>query len=104
MAISRAVPIGHMALKPLAEKEQGKISVGSAPKHFIINEELICDRSQYFENTFRGGFKEPEGKNTRLDGDEPGIFGKVIEWIYTLNYDCGFENFELQSESFYDSH
>ena len=59
-----------------------KIFVGPKRKEWIIHEDLICDRSDYFKAAFNDGFKETDEKEIYLDDDDPAAFALFVDWIY----------------------
>jgi hypothetical protein len=58
-----------------------KIFVGPKRKEWVIHEDLICDRSDYFKAVFKDGFKETDEKEIHLD-DDPAAFALFVDWIY----------------------
>ena len=57
----------------------------SALEKFQIHENLVCAKSDFFRKAYQGQFKESFTKTVDFV-DEPDIFAKFVEWIYTEDY------------------
>lgn len=68
-----------------------KVYVGPKRKLWILNEELLCDRSDYFKAAFQGNFKEASEKEVYLEEEDSEAFAMFVNWVYgcLLRYEPG---------------
>lgn len=59
------------------------ILVGPAEKKWVMHENLLASKSDFFRATFRGGFREGEDGVLRLPEDGPRPFELFVGWIYS---------------------
>jgi hypothetical protein len=64
------------------------VGQGKERKTWILNEDLLCDRVNYFRAGFKSDFKEGKHKQMDLPEDDPSAFGKVVDGIYKRFLDC----------------
>jgi hypothetical protein len=65
-----------------------KISVGPQRESWLIHEDVICERVQFFKKAFMGGFMEAGKKEIFLEDDDPQVFGHFIDWLYGKSLHC----------------
>jgi hypothetical protein len=58
-----------------------RIYVGSQRRLWVLPEEPLCDRVQFFKSTFQGGFREGDEKVLELPEDDPIAFGYILDYI-----------------------
>jgi len=58
-----------------------RIYVGSQRRLWVLPEEALCDRVQFFKSTFQGGFREGDEKVLELPEDDPIAFGYILDYI-----------------------
>jgi hypothetical protein len=58
-----------------------RIYVGSQRSLWVLPEEALCDRVQFFKSTFQGGFREGDKKVLELPEDDPIAFGFILDHI-----------------------
>jgi hypothetical protein len=58
-----------------------KIFVGSERKLWILPEQLLCDRLEYFKSAFQSGFQESKNKVLELPEDDPTAFAFILDRI-----------------------
>jgi len=58
-----------------------RIYVGSQRRLWVLPEEALCDRVQFFKSTFQGGFREGDEKVLELPEDDPIAFGFILDGI-----------------------
>ncbi|KAH8781821.1 hypothetical protein BGZ57DRAFT_853000 [Hyaloscypha finlandica] len=58
-----------------------RIYVGSQRRLWVLPEEALCDRVQFFKSTFQGGFREGDEKVLELPEDDPIAFGFILDRI-----------------------
>jgi hypothetical protein len=58
-----------------------RIYVGSQRSLWVLPEEALCDRVQFFKSTFQGGFREGDEKVLELPEDDPIAFGFILDHI-----------------------
>jgi len=57
-----------------------KIYVGEGDENcWVLHEDVLCGRSDFFKMGFKGGFKEAHEKVMRLPEDDPVMFGYFVE-------------------------
>lgn len=62
--------------------------VGSERKQFVLNEDLLCDKIDFFRAAFRGPFKESAERNMELSDNDAAAFSKLIDWLYGVPVQC----------------
>ncbi|RDW84524.1 hypothetical protein BP6252_02114 [Coleophoma cylindrospora] len=76
---SRLRAIEAKPIRPVSEL----IHVGPKRKLWVLNEDLLCDRSTHFSALFQGpSFRDVEDKEIWLDDDDVSAFGLFVDWIY----------------------
>lgn len=59
-----------------------QLVVGTEGRIFNVHRDLICDRVDFFRQSFAGGFAESHTNSMRLEEDDPNIFAMLIGWVY----------------------
>ncbi|TAQ83611.1 hypothetical protein B7494_g8067 [Chlorociboria aeruginascens] len=59
-----------------------EIYVGEERKLWVLHEDLLCDRIDFFASAFKSGFKEGREKKMDLEEEDPEAFGLLVDWIY----------------------
>jgi len=72
----------------LTSDKQVKIFVGPEKKMFVLDEELLCERVDYFRGCFKSGFKESQKKVLNLVDDDGEAFTHVVDWVYGHSLEC----------------
>ncbi|KAK0122373.1 hypothetical protein ONS95_010614 [Cadophora gregata] len=62
-----------------------KIYVGPEKKCWMIHEAVICNKSTFFRNAFRGNFAEGTSKTMTLEEDDPAVFSLFVDWLCGSN-------------------
>jgi BTB/POZ domain len=65
-----------------------KISVGPRKVSWVVHQEVICQRSEFFRMAFTGGFQESEKKEMHLEEEDPRMFGHFVDWLYGKQLYC----------------
>lgn len=55
---------------------------------WILSENLLCDRVDFFRAAFKGPFAEANHKEMIFTEDHVGAFAKFIDWVYTGKVEC----------------
>ncbi|CAG8951256.1 hypothetical protein HYFRA_00008004 [Hymenoscyphus fraxineus] len=79
-----------------------KVYVGPERKMWVLNEELLCTRLDYFRAAFRGGgsgFQEGAEKSIHLAEEDPSVFACAVEYLHRGTNRCGECNW-LNDKSF----
>lgn len=58
------------------------VAEGNAQKKFVIHQDLICARSDFFRNSMKDGWKESNEGVVELPEDDPQIFGLYVQSLY----------------------
>ena len=76
------------------------IGVGQPEVPFLVNRDLLCDRSEYFAKAFSGSFVESKVDTLTIVDINPGIFRIFVAWLYggKLQYIPEKDNGDMQSE------
>ena len=56
--------------------------VGPMNKVFSVHKTRLCDKIDYFEKMFKGGFKESLENTAEFPEDDTGSFNLMLEWVY----------------------
>lgn len=64
------------------------VTIYVGPKTYIVHEELICHKVDYFNKLFKGNFEEATTKTVTLKEDDPDAFGHFINWLYGEAFVC----------------
>ncbi|KAK7512086.1 hypothetical protein IWZ03DRAFT_431571 [Phyllosticta citriasiana] len=69
---------------PLSESEQAMVTlkVGPNEKVFVLHIDMICSVSEFFNNAFKGPFKEGREKMMVLQDTAEDVFNAVMDWMY----------------------
>ena len=59
-----------------------RIFVGPDRKQWVLPEQLLCDRVEYFKGAFQSGFRESNEKVLEFPEDLPAAFGYIIDRIF----------------------
>jgi hypothetical protein len=59
-----------------------RIFVGPDRKQWVLPEQLLCDRVEYFQGAFQSGFRESNEKVLEFPEDLPAAFGYIIDRIF----------------------
>ena len=78
--------------------------MGAQRKMWTLNEDLLCDRIEYFKIAFNGKFMEGTTKEIKQLEDDPIIFAKLIDWVYTNHLDCKDCQTEEEGDAFGAEH
>jgi hypothetical protein len=65
-----------------------KVYVGPNRKLWTLPEDLLCDRISYFRALFKSGFKEGIEKEIYLKEEDPGVFARIVDWLFTDIMGC----------------
>jgi hypothetical protein len=65
-----------------------KIYVGQDKESWVLHQEVICERSEFFRKAFTGGFHESEKKEIYLEEEDPRMFGHFVNWLYGKKLYC----------------
>ncbi|KAH6843420.1 hypothetical protein B0I37DRAFT_217667 [Chaetomium sp. MPI-CAGE-AT-0009] len=63
------------------------LTVTCGEQTFRLHRAVICPQSPFFEKACTGGFMEATTGHINLDEQDPQIFAKFVQFIYTGNYD-----------------
>ena len=66
-----------------------KIYVGPERKLWVLPEDLICEKVDYFRAAFKTGFKESIEKEIHMVEDDAAAFAHLIDWLFGQRVDCG---------------
>jgi hypothetical protein len=66
-----------------------KIWVGDKKEHWVLPEDLLCEKIDYFRAAFKGQFKESTSKELHLKTDDPEAFGFLVDWILKERLEFG---------------
>jgi hypothetical protein len=69
-----------------------RIYVGPKRDLWVLPEEALCDRVQFFKSAFQSGFRESSEKVLELPEDDPIAFEFVFDYILQDWPDTGFIN------------
>lgn len=58
------------------------VYIGPNGKKFHLHEDLLCDRSTFFEKAFKGHFKEGTDKTMHLPDEDIAPFELFVRWLY----------------------
>lgn len=58
------------------------VYIGPERKKFHLHEDLLCDRSAFFEKAFKGSFKEGTAKTMHLPDKHVALFELFVRWLY----------------------
>ena len=58
------------------------IYVGTERKKFHLHRDLLCERSEFFQASFDGHFKEAEAQELSLPEDSVESFELLVGWLY----------------------
>ncbi|KAI8313357.1 Speckle-type POZ protein-like B [Colletotrichum sp. SAR11_240] len=56
---------------------------------FKAHRAIVCPQSSFFDKAFSASFKEAASGTIDLPDDEPSIFRRLLQFLYTGNYDDG---------------
>jgi hypothetical protein len=73
-----------------------KISVGPDRKLWVLPEQLLCDRVDFFKSVFQSGLQESKEKILELPEDDPTSFAYILDTIFGID--------DPQASEFGDSH
>ncbi|KAK8158700.1 hypothetical protein BKA80DRAFT_333809 [Phyllosticta citrichinensis] len=59
------------------------LKVGPNHKVFLVHTSIICNASLFFNNAFKGEFKEGKTQIMTLEDTEEDVFKVVMQWLYT---------------------
>ncbi|CAD0112566.1 unnamed protein product [Aureobasidium uvarum] len=59
------------------------ILVGSAQEKFIVHQELLCSKSEYFAKALTGTFEESQTGIVKLEDVSPFLFRIFVTWLYS---------------------
>ncbi|PMD38768.1 hypothetical protein L207DRAFT_584162 [Hyaloscypha variabilis F] len=65
-----------------------KVSVGTEKETWLLHEGVICERSEWFNKAFMGGYMESDQKQIYLQDEEPEMFGHFVDWLYGKGLFC----------------
>src|SRR6266852_8369660 len=65
-----------------------KTTVGPEKETWLLHEDVICERSQFFKKAFTGCFQESDKKEIHLQEENPKTFGYFIDWLYGKGLYC----------------
>jgi hypothetical protein len=60
-----------------------KVFVGKERKLWVLSEEFLCDRVEFFKLMFKSNFKEGHEKEVYLEEDDPETFAKFVDWLFS---------------------
>ena len=73
-----------------------KIFVGPDRKLWVLPEQLLCDRVNFFKSVFQSGFQQSKEKPLELPEDDPTTFAYISDKLFGIS--------DPQTSKFGDSH
>jgi hypothetical protein len=58
------------------------VGVGIRQEKFVVHQELLCSKSQYFAKALTGSFEESKTGIVKLDDLHPVLFRIMVTWLY----------------------
>jgi hypothetical protein len=83
--LQQLIPHRYFVAKPAATV---KIFVGPEKKLWVLPEDLLCDRIEFFRAAFKSKFKEGISKEMFLESDDSTAFGRLVDWIFNEDIKC----------------
>jgi hypothetical protein len=74
--------------------EPVKVLVGEANTPFYVHETLLRANGPFFDNAFKGPWKEREERTITLTETDPETFNIYLQWLYTARLFCTKEDDE----------
>lgn len=72
----------------MSSKNYVTVYVGPQRAEYYLNEELLCDKVDFFRAAFRGSFTESHNKTLSLPEDDPTAFARLIGWLHGVYTPC----------------
>lgn len=59
------------------------VGSGENERQFRVHKEVLCDKLEYFDKMFNGGFAEVLDNEARFPEDDPEYFDVLLDWVYS---------------------